>query len=454
MGELRKYSLAIITACLPLQIVSFYVGFSILLVRVVFLISLSAYLAAALLRGSLAKPRTFLDVPLVLLVCANLVVSLFARDTFLSLKDAGLQLFLIVFFYFVVFLHRTTADLGRTVRIYIGTASLVAAYGIWQQLGFVFAWDTRLPFLEWFSYHRGVIAPTARDWAVSDFGSLFIRVRSTFLDTNILAGYLVSAIGLAVPFFFSAMFGPRTGEKMRWGVVMLLLVTTVFLTMSRSALIGLAVLLAVALFCYRRELFRAHLIWRLVGGIGLTAAVLFWLVPELFVLIKSVVSSFAIESKSTSRGGSAYYHLKIYRDGLRMFLDHPLTGVGLGNFRVVFAQMNPIWKLGYTNTQMMAHSVFLSFLAEGGLIAGLVNYSIVGLVLVHIGQRLRIAGDGRKRAYLVGSLCAYVGLMASQIFYQYYLMEFVWFVLAFTVAATYLLREATSGEGMSSYGHP
>ena len=44
-------------------------------------------------------------------------------------------------------------------------------------IGFVFGWDTSIPFIDYFSYNEFSKDPTSKFWAVEEISSFFIRIK-------------------------------------------------------------------------------------------------------------------------------------------------------------------------------------------------------------------------------------------------------------------------------------
>ncbi len=441
MSRLEKYILSLITVCLPLQVVSFYVGFSILLVRIVFVIGLLLFLIDSLQKGHVKIPKSFLDYNILVLIIVNFIISIFAINIKLSLKDAFMQLMVIIFLYFIIFIVDSWEQINMVFKVYLITGFLIAILGIYQQLAFMLGWNTTLPFIDYFSYAEGAKNPAAQFWAESDISALFIRIRGTFLDANIFAGYIVSVLGLALSRLIFAYIQGTKKERFGYLCYLIFLIIIIVITMSRSALVGLFLLLITALFYYRRELFRRQIIFNLIFSILFLGSIVLIFMPELLNLIEGVIQSFILSDNIAMRSVSAKLHLKIAAEGVKMFLENPVTGVGLNNFRVVYAHDNAWWVGGFTNKNMMAHSAFISFFAEGGLLGGIANIVIIVLVIFHMDKAIKSCHSMFERSLLVGLFSSYIGILGCNIFYHYYYNEFVWFIMAMNIAAVNLLKK-------------
>lgn len=153
-----------------------------------------------------------------------------------------------------------------------------------------------------------------------------------------------------------------------------LLVVTIFLSASRSGLISLLVLSAI--FIGRITLRRGKLapfLLLLIISIGISLAVIFQGDPattpyparETQGVLKPYldrITNFFLIERGEEGAGSIRARQEVLGVGLRMFRDHPIAGVGIGNFRWVSV-------VDYQNTRPSAqHNSYLLTLVEGGLL--------------------------------------------------------------------------------------
>lgn len=165
------------------------------------------------------------------------------------------------------------------------------------------------------------------------------------------------------------IFSKRMGRRLAWGGVCLVIGAAILASGSRGTM--LAVALAIPM-----------LIWvttRGRGGIRL-GAVLGIVVPlallvVVTMLLKDSLLAYPverIEQMLESMGGaqgSIALRLVLWTAALKAFAAHPLTGIGIGNFRIIdmalpTQHMVPVW---YYIRGMSAHNTFLQYLVETGL---------------------------------------------------------------------------------------
>ncbi len=97
--------------------------------------------------------------------------------------------------------------------------------------------------------------------------------------------------------------------------------------------------------------------------------------------------------------------LTYWQVGLRMYLDNPLLGVGLGNFKVAY----PHYQYLGAGHVKEAHNGYLQMFCEMGLLGGLWLLGVVGLFVLWGGRQIVQAGDYPARLCFAG---IYAGVIA------------------------------------------
>ena len=222
---------------------------------------------------------------------------------------------------------------------------------------------------------------------------------------------LALAIDLSLPLCLAFALTTRSfWKKLAWTIAMLAMVYAVFLTASRGGAIALVV---VALVC----------LWQL--GVKSRRFYLLLLVPVAMTVIwlyggNSLRQRFAQTSMdpdanypSTSASMSAQQRKELFFKSLKVTAQHPLFGVGPGNFAIV----SGVW--------LATHNSYTQMSAEGGIPAFLLYVLILWRGIANIrdvskcpktGKRIRLfsmALGASLAAYLIGSVFANV---AYQIF--------------------------------------
>lgn len=175
-------------------------------------------------------------------------------------------------------------------------------------------------------------------------GRLGVGVSETnYFGANLL---LVIPVALAI-----AWQQPTRGRRLLWLGGVLVLVLSLVLTASRGAFLGFCVMAVV--FAYRRKG-----ILGVVGGLAILTAVV--LPTELGTRALATLTGSETEAPA-GLDASNRAHEALFWGGVRMMLDHPLTGVGPFRFGQLSRQYSGL-DHGY-----IAHNSYLEIAAEMGI---------------------------------------------------------------------------------------
>jgi O-antigen ligase len=119
----------------------------------------------------------------------------------------------------------------------------------------------------------------------------------------------------------------------------------------------------------------------------------------------------------------------IWTIGWEMIKNHPIAGVGFGNFTSIYGQYSLPLRGWYAESD--PHNVFVAFQAE----LGVVGTALFILFLSRIYKNIRSfdAGQVKEKAWAVAMLLyVVVGAMTNSLHYG----KFFWFALALLVAFT------------------
>ena len=256
-----------------------------------------------------------------------------------------------------------------------------------------------------------------------------VRIYSTLENPNLLAGYLLPALPLAL---VALLRWPRLARKLFALTALVLGVAALVLTYSRGAWMGLVAEAAVIVLLLAIRGTRAWPpLWRklvplllLVGG----AALLVVLVTQVEPLRVRVMSLVAGRQDSSNN-----FRINVWMAALDMIQARPWLGIGPGND--AFNQIYPLFQQPKFNA-LSAYSIPLELAVEAG-IPGL----LVGLGLLVASLRRAIAlwrGDGPFSLPALAVIAVIAGLsvqgLTDTIFFRPEVQLSGWFCLA-TLAA-------------------
>lgn len=174
------------------------------------------------------------------------------------------------------------------------------------------------------------------------------------------------------------------------------------LTMSLGAWIAAAASQLLLLAC--RNLRRVMAITAVIAAVMLVATVA-------FAAISGAPVRVLLESRLDPHGSSKVERIYIWKAASRMWLEHPLTGVGLGAFSYSY----PSYKLPEASEPVVAfaHNLVMNTLAETGVL-GLVGLGL--LIATWYRRGARAARHGADAHLAWGCLAALTALLVHQLF--------------------------------------
>lgn len=412
----------LVIATAPLEKLSFYAG----LTWKPFLL-LTPSLGAALLwrwwKKKDSAPRfERLEGALLAILLCSLASMAVAEAPLRTLRMTVQYLALFTVVWAILQTLRTPRDIERGLQVLTLSGLGVMLYGVLQFAGWA-AGREQADVLLWLMPRNPTLPESftaAGMVRIPGAGSL-ARLSSTFFDWNIFAALLVLILSLSLSNLGWRLY---TGRWWRWellysGLGLFLLA----FTFSRSAWAGMAAALVVVAAGWLRHLRASRA--RLAA-----AAVAF----ALFVAVGASLGPWgALRGRVAIlfRGDlSARQHLVYARAALEMFRRSPALGIGLHNYSNYYTRHFDPEDLGST-----AHSAFLSFFAETGLLGAAANLALMGIVLAALWRIIRRSRPEQPAfAWAVGLAAAYVGLLTSSLFYLFYNQVYLWALVGLILA--------------------
>jgi probable O-glycosylation ligase (exosortase A-associated) len=250
---------------------------------------------------------------------------------------------------------------------------------------------------------------------------------------NSLAATLVSTL----PFLYFGLFtSKRLPTKILLVALMALFLTTIVLTGSRSGLLGLVSVIAYLWWRNPRKLVTTFVIT--------TVAVIGWLTmgPSYQKRYESIFSG--------ERDESAKLRIQTWKEGIELFFDRPIIGVGAGSFSAARGERFGNWQ--------NPHSLYVQLLSELGIAGTLVFFLLLAQILLQNHRaRERILRAGGAGGYLYDLTFAVEGclipLFVTGIF-GHNLYRYTWYMIgALVVVVGYLSKSHLQTARETSDGH-
>lgn len=359
------------------------------LLETLMLATVAVYVGARWRDGWRRPLPTVVDIPILLLLVAGAISCVVAADhkTALGLYRA---FFVepVAIYYVAVDLLRSPASLLRVIAGLALGSSVLAALNI---------------------------AAFATAYAAHDV-KVGAAPNAVYGDANYVAMFLEPPAAVAAGL---AMFG---GGRWRWLSVVwgTIVGIALLLTLSKAAYVAIAVLAVLAVLSLRR--------WR-------------WRILAALVVAAGVLSQVPLIKQRWSTAADALVgRFEIYRDAAHILQQHPLFGVGLGEFHVIY-------RAGAN--EPYPHNLWLAFWVETGLL-GLVAFAAVFVALLWLGWRAWPSVGGVYRAAMWGALASLImwathGVFDTPYFKNDMSAEF-WIVAAVDLCAVASVAAAEASE--------
>lgn len=248
-------------------------------------------------------------------------------------------------------------------------------------------------------------------------------------------------MNMATPFaYFMSLQADRFKKKLFYICVVGVFIAGTIASRSRGGFIGLV---TVGLFCWLKSPRKI----RSTVAVALMVAVVYLSAPPTYW---DEVRSIQEQNIQEGTGQERWY---TWQCGWNMFLDHPIIGVGQGNFRWNFVQYEPAGGFqGRTHGLRDSHSIYVTLISELGVIGtilffSLLYYSVRDMKVILNSAKthpaLRIQSEAEKdarekltklRLMALGVQGAFTGYLISGIFLSVLYLPYFWFLVAFSLA--------------------
>jgi putative inorganic carbon (HCO3(-)) transporter len=249
-------------------------------------------------------------------------------------------------------------------------------------------------------------------------------------DPNYFAAELIPAILVSG---FLLLGGASRRTRLGAGVVLAFDGVAVILTQSRGGVSGLAVALLAAVVVAGRLRPRVLAAVLVVAAMG--------------------VGYYAAGAGSHLRAHSSSGRVDEWHVALRVFADHPLHGVGLGNYTAVEpSYATRSIDLNYVryivDFRQVVHNSYLEVAAELGVVGLLLFVGFLGATVVRAGRALvrdaTPAGD--LELYARGLLAGVIGMLIAYVFLSAQYEKQLWLVLGLLASVPALVRRVAPSD--------
>ena len=250
-------------------------------------------------------------------------------------------------------------------------------------------------------------------------------------EKNYYAQFMLLLLPLGLTF---ALTRPRPGQRWAAAVASALIALGVAFTASRGAAVG-AVVMVVAMVFFKQ------IRWQHVAALAVAALLIVVASPQLsarLATIADLVSLAQRDSQVQQVDKSTQGRLSEMLAASLVWADHPIQGVGPGNFPAEFLKKADAMGFQVHTEERLAHCAVLEIAAENGLLGLLCIAAIFFVSFQQLVRARRAALDPEVRVLVTAFLVTLIVLVCSSFFLSFAYVRYYWFMLALAAAAARL----------------
>ena len=256
-------------------------------------------------------------------------------------------------------------------------------------------------------------------------GRLQGALNGIYSNPNDLAFAIVISAPLCLYFLFRSR---RPLGKGAWVLAILVMIYAVFMTASRGGLIALVGAVAICLWEFAIRGRRRYLL-----AVVLMAGIAFWIYAGSAVRSRFDATAQSANTEQETAYGSAQQRWDLLIQSLKVTAQHPLFGVGPGNFTVVSGNWH------------VTHNSYTQMSSEGGILALVLYLMILWRGFGNLAATKRLSRPTEETRLLASALRA---SLVAFLFGSFFASEAYQFFPYFFVAYTTALYQISAREAM------
>ena len=261
------------------------------------------------------------------------------------------------------------------------------------------------------------------------------RIQSFAGDPDMHATFLITISGLLLYMIYISRSRIR---KICWFGLLFMFIVNIFGTGSRAGWLGILITLGAFLFFIRLR-------YKFI--IGIMSLVVFGLILIVVECANLAPITERLDPSKKSGDKSIEWRVGWTIMSTAMFLDHPLLGIGTGNYYTEYSRYlrEAPTNASYINKKPN-HNAYLQTLAENGIIGFSIFIVLLFSILADISFVL-MRGPPDMKYLGTGILASYIGFLYCMSVYPAVGVEFGWIIIAFACCLSKLARNLTENSG-------
>ncbi len=337
-----------------------------------------------------------------------------AIDTFIDLVKNILILITLIYSL------QTTRQWKTTIWLMIGTITIIALLGIFQVL-------------------TGNFSATFGGFATVTPDVTQMRLSGPIGDPNFWAQILTSVMVLALYRFIT--------DKMIWGKIMGGVATAILLfvilnSYSRGAFLAMSVIFVFTIIQRRVSMKKLIIV---VAMVMIIIPLSMPLLPEGFTERMQTLMVFTNDDKTTAvqQDKSFQGRSSEMLSGILMFFDHPILGVGIGNYEGNYQSYAQKLGLEFRTEYRQAHSLYVEIIAEMGILGILMFLAVIISLFAQFRHSRKLLAniDEDWLGWLASVQIAILSYLTTSIFLHGDFFRYLIFLIAVGVAGGHISRK-------------
>jgi len=333
-----------------------------------------------------------LSLSITILLGIMILSTSYALEKGLALSESA-RFLTYVFIYFLIVYEFNTKELVKNLlKCYIFTATILSIFGIIQYFTTI-------------GLDKKFIVKYSSGYRV-------VKVASTMYNPNAYAAFLILII---FPLVMLTIYEKNKKNKSIYGIISLLIFANIVMTYSRNALIGVCIGAMILCVLYSYKLIIAF------GGAGIVTLFM----PSVFDRIRDLTNSSQNESR-----------IKLWKTAIMMIKDHPILGVGNGNYISRYDEyVNKYKGLSYNAYKRYpAHNSYLKVESELGIV-GIASFLFILITaLLHVKKLFTNTNDKFVKAFYMGAFASMIAFyfmnISDNLFFVPKATTYFWFLIA------------------------
>ncbi|MBX4265976.1 O-antigen ligase family protein [Clostridium estertheticum] len=332
-----------------------------------------------------------LSISIMVLLGIMLLSTLYAAEKTLALTESARFLTYVFIFFVIKYEFNTVKLVKNLLKCYIFTAGLLSIFGIIQ--------------------HFTTIG-LDKKFVVHYTGYSVVKIAATMFNPNAYAAFLILII---FPVVMLTIYEKNKKNKGMYGIISVLLFVNIIMTYSRNAQIGVCIGAVVLCVIYSYKLIIAF------GGIGIFTLFM----PSVLDRVRDLPNTAENESR-----------IKLWKTAIMMIKDHPILGVGNGNFISRYNEYVSKYKgLSYNAYKRYpAHNSYLKVESELGIV-GIVSFlAVLVTSLIRVKKLFTITNDKFIKAFYMGAFASMIAFffmnISDNLFFVPMATTYFWFLIA------------------------